>query len=367
LKELIRKLLRLLVEQLSNTTIRRIYQYFLGERTDEWTKLSRESLHTVKEKRFLRDLYRERFYPNDIIEAFRKEKTNYPNATFYLAHDSKKDLLFNDIKNIDHEKPITDKEIKDTQEKVFLCAFTSDESLTDFLIKIKSLNNYIYIPIGGSYPTARYFDRNNLAKRILQEESELDLDKFELSDYENIVQAIDITKNNHGPFVEIGVYKGRSAHLALNYMKQANISKKAFLIDTYEGFNYSEAAASPDRKWDGTHGDTSIEYVTELLKEFDNKELLKMNVISDDLPPEINNVSVCNIDVDIYEAVLVATIKMAPRMALGGVIILEDQGHTPALAGAYLALREFMESAEGDKFTPIHFPTGQAFLVKTFN
>jgi hypothetical protein len=45
-------------------------------------------------------------------------------------------------------------------------------------------------------------------------------------------------------------------------------------------------------------------------------------------------------------------------------MICEDQGHTPFLAGAYLAIRDFLDSVAGKEFVPIHMASGQMFLIK---
>lgn len=49
---------------------------------------------------------------------------------------------------------------------------------------------------------------------------------------------------------------------------------------------------------------------------------LQANILNDDLPDK--EIEVANIDVDMYEATLVALYKIAPRMVLGVVILLED-------------------------------------------
>ena len=108
----------------------------------------------------------------------------------------------------------------------------------------------------------------------------------------------------------------------------------------------------------------SQENVREFLKEFEHANVIKANIISDDLPSNIERISLCNIDVDLYEAVSCSLQKVAPLITQGGAIILEDQGHTPALGGAYLAMAEFLESPLADAFTPVHLASGQMLLIK---
>lgn len=65
-----------------------------------------------------------------------------------------------------------------------------------------------------------------------------------------------------------------------------------------------------------------------------------------------------------YEAVLFALFKIAPKIVTGGIMIVEDPGHTPALIGARVALEKFLYSNEGKLFTPIYMESGQFFLIK---
>ncbi len=72
-----------------------------------------------------------------------------------------------------------------------------------------------------------------------------------------------------------------------------------------------------------------------------------------------------NIDVDLYEAVKAAKLtNVATRMVVGGIIIVEDPGHTPALIGSRLALHEFLDSLIAASFMHIYLESGQTFRIK---
>jgi hypothetical protein len=62
--------------------------------------------------------------------------------------------------------------------------------------------------------------------------------------------------------------------------------------------------------------------------------------------------------------VLAGLTRIAPLMQIGGIMICEDAGHTPALVGASLALEQFLDSDLGAGFTPVHMTSGQTFLVR---
>ena len=75
-------------------------------------------------------------------------------------------------------------------------------------------------------------------------------------------------------------------------------------------------------------------------------------------------IAVCNIDVDMYDAVLALLVKAALLIGDNGIMIAEDYGHTLGLIGAHLAVKEFLRSGKGKKSTPIYMESGQMFLIK---
>lgn len=154
-----------------------------------------------------------------------------------------------------------------------------------------------------------------------------------------------------------------SASAALNYMKKSGINKKAYFIDTYEGFNYDEAFNSNDTYWKSGHTDTSLERVSKRLEKYSNAKLVKGNIIKDELPEEIKQICVVNIDVDLYEAVKAALYKVKDKVVTNGIIIAEDYGHTPTLIGGQKAVQEFIEDNKND-FIPLYLNSGQMFLIK---
>lgn len=304
-----------------------------------------------------------RFKKIDVETAIKFARARFPDSPLYYLTDE-----YPKYGAIPGLKLIKEVDLGSLQHStgphVFICAFESDEKLIRALREIKKLPTpYFYTP-SAYYPTARYFHRNDMAREVLIAEQAIDLPKFEVADFENIIQALDITADVPGDYIEIGVYQGRSAHLALHYMRQKGIRRKAYLVDIFEGFGYEGAVQSADALWMGSHTDTSIQGVQEFLAEYDSYQIHKLNIITDDLPTEIGEVAVCNIDVDMYEAVLAGLNKVAPRMVSAGIIVVEDQGHTPALAGAYLAVVEFLASPVARDFIPLHMASGQLFLIR---
>jgi hypothetical protein len=87
------------------------------------------------------------------------------------------------------------------------------------------------------------------------------------------------------------------------------------------------------------------------------------DVTTDPLPPEIERIAVCNLDVDMYESIAAGLRRVAPLVVQGGVIVVEDPGHTPGMGGGRLALQEFLETEAARRFVPVYLESGQTFLI----
>lgn len=185
--------------------------------------------------------------------------------------------------------------------------------------------------------------------------------------HENICQAVDMTRDVEGDFLEIGVFTGSSAVTAMTHMRNRGIRRKCFLMDTFEGFTYSEAASSADGIWNGTHLMNAAPQqgllghrMKDAGQEF---RLVKGNICADPIPAEIKKLALANVDVDMYEATLAALNKVAPLIQPRGIIICEDPTGTPGLYGAFVAMDDFLRSGEGKKFVRVFLRT-QYFLIK---
>ena len=246
---------------------------------------------------------------------------------------------------------------------IFVLAYNHDY---DGVRAINELNKYNlkYHAIFQTTPMTRYFHTDKDAFETLLDESINEpRSHFCPVDFENIFQALRATSSLLGDYVEIGTFQGASARAALNFMRRSDIKRRTFFLDTFEGFTYAEANKSSDGHWAGTHTETSVAIVREYLRDYPEAELVKINICADDLPSEINQIAVCNIDVDIYDAVKAALLRVKDKIVTNGIIIAEDYGHTPLLIGAQKAVIEFLEE-NPDLFIPIYMGSGQIFLIK---
>ena len=187
-------------------------------------------------------------------------------------------------------------------------------------------------------------------------------------DFANLCQALLYTNAIPGDVVEVGCFRGSSGTMMLEYAAQKKLKPKTFrFFDVFGGFDYPEALKSTDAFWANTHATDGQAIVAERLKGCAGANTVhveKMNIISDEIPEGLTQISLCNLDVDLYEAVHAGLFRLAPLISVGGIMICEDAGHLPALIGARVALQDFIQSEAGKAFTPVHQESGQVFLVK---
>ena len=150
-------------------------------------------------------------------------------------------------------------------------------------------------------------------------------------------------------------------------MKAIGVHRPTWLLDTFDGFNYPQAASSADGIWKDTHKlygpAETMRRVSEVLEETGQEfHMVQSNICAEELPKEITKIAVANIDVDIYDATKAAMEKVAPLIVRGGIMICEDPTSTPGLYGAFVAMHEFLDSPQGRKFMPL-FKGGQYFLI----
>jgi hypothetical protein len=276
------------------------------------------------------------------------------------------------------DKPIKDAvvavsagEVPDTEEG-YVLAYEQDDicaSIMDHLVA----EGKMYFPCVRYNPVAEYWRTNVTAQAVLELEYDLQTakqdHKWNTPDFVNITQAIEVTRDVPGDYVEVGVFRGNSARVALRYMDRRAMQRECWFLDVFVGFNYAEARTSVDRLWEGSHVAGTPEAMLDDLQSCLSADsrlglhVEKCNIISDALPA-LGEIAVANLDVDMYEAVSAGLFRLAPRIADGGILIVEDRGHTPALSGAFHALTEFLRDDLGELFMPLAMESGQTFLIK---
>ncbi|SHI14701.1 hypothetical protein SAMN02745124_04372 [Desulfofustis glycolicus DSM 9705] len=278
---------------LPNAIICRHISFLTGRKYDFFKSAWTACLHHPQHLRLPRFGYSE----IDAMVSLAKKRFQGKDATFYIISDLKLAEIGFDFTTLPAFWISSLEEIVLTHKPlVFFCIYDSDEKLAEILRVILKMKNCFFYTPKSYLPTARFFHRDDAAKKVLLENLPLknELDTFDLIDYENILRAIKSTCELEGAYVEIGVYKGASAHLALRYMKEIQLNRKAYFLDLFEGFSYETAETSPDAFWLGQFSSTSYNLVHSRLKEFENMKLVKCNIITDPIPEEIQSIAICN-------------------------------------------------------------------------
>lgn len=255
---------------------------------------------------------------------------------------------------------------------IFFLIFDSDENALT-AVRVVKQRRARWFPIKKGV-LARYWHLHDQVRAVLRDEladqQAAGFSKWDDGDFTNLIQAIDITRDLDGAFVEIGAFRGSSGSLALRYMKETALRRDCYFLDVFEGFEYEAARTSPDAAWAGTHKTEGRDVVEGRLKRHEDIDhgprvtVVQANIISDPLPAGTERIALANIDVDMYEAVLAALERVGPRLVPGGLMVVEDPGHTPHLIGARLALEEFMERDGGSRYRRIHMESGQTLVFR---
>jgi len=152
--------------------------------------------------------------------SYQKAVESHPHKFFYILSDTKLDLgLCSEIRSLSEVvHPLSD--------CAFICYNESDEDLTDNLKVIKDAGS-LFFNLLISHPPAKYVHKNKRAKLALTKTYDdivaFSLSHCEYADFQNIMQAIELTKGLTGDYVEIGVYKGTSSNAAMHYLAESGI------------------------------------------------------------------------------------------------------------------------------------------------
>lgn len=262
---------------------------------------------------------------------------------------------------------LDDMEDREIADSAFYVYFSSDEAALPSLRRIIACGGLFIPPM--QFSKTRYTRVAGPVAATLAESERMVGELFcGEALHENICQAVDMTRDVEGDFLEIGVFTGSSAVTAMTHMRNRGVHRSCYLMDTFEGFTYAEAGTSADGIWSGTHlmaANPQQALLQQRMREAgQDYHLVKGNICADSIPGAIQKLALVNVDVDLYEATLAGLVKTAPLVQPRGVIVCEDPASTPGLYGAFVALEEFLASPEGRKFVKVFMGT-QYFLIRT--
>lgn len=158
-----------------------------------------------------------------------------------------------------------------------------------------------------------------------------------------------------GNFWECGVYKGGTAAILAELIRQGGAGKILRLFDTFEGMPETDGARDIHRQ--GDFADTSLDSV----KAHVGGDKVSYHVGY--MPASFSGlegdaIAFAHIDVDIYRSMLDCFAFIWPRLSQGAMIVVDDYG-SPTCPGARQAVDEFFADKPE---VPLCLSTGQAVI-----
>jgi O-methyltransferase len=157
-----------------------------------------------------------------------------------------------------------------------------------------------------------------------------------------------------GEIWECGVYKGGTAVMMAEIIRNKGVNKTLRLFDTFEGM-----PETGDKDWHkkGDFNDTSLEAVQKVVGQDSfiqyHKGFMPNTFVE-------SKIAMAHIDVDLYQSVLDCCNFIYPRMSAGGFMVFDDYGFD-SCPGARQAVDEFFADK---KEVPLLTPAGHAIVFK---
>ncbi|MAY36248.1 MAG: hypothetical protein CMN84_09140 [Spongiibacteraceae bacterium] len=147
-----------------------------------------------------------------------------------------------------------------------------------------------------------------------------------------------------GSIAEFGSFYGHSGYLISTFIEALGSDKKLFMFDMFDHFPEEEIGV--DSFWSGTHK-VDFSAVQAKFQGRGNVELVKGDFTKTFAETDTGDLALAFIDCDSYRGTQYLLNKIWDRkLALGGVVVLEDYGHA-ALLGNRVAAHEFFDKKEG--------------------
>jgi O-methyltransferase len=149
-----------------------------------------------------------------------------------------------------------------------------------------------------------------------------------------------------GEVWELGVYRGGTASMISDHLKDNNIIRELKFFDSFEGLPVLDEKdlASEFPHHQGEFGDPGIyETVCNYFAKDKNVQVIKGFVPDTLIGLEDSKIAFCHIDLDLYDGYKSTLEFVWPRLATGGIIAFDDYFATGSCQGAIAAVDEFLE------------------------
>ena len=164
---------------------------------------------------------------------------------------------------------------------------------------------------------------------------------------------------SEGDVAECGVYRGGTARLLADVVRESGASRSLALCDTFAGMPDTDPRVDLHRK--GDFADTSLEAVRSYLATYQSIEYVPGLIPASLAPLAQRRFCFVHIDLDIHAAVLDASRFFYERVTPGGFLVYDDYGFA-STPGARQAVDTFYaDKAE----VPLVLAGGQCVVFKT--
>lgn len=164
------------------------------------------------------------------------------------------------------------------------------------------------------------------------------------------------------PVVEVGTFRGGSAALIAEALRAAGATCDVHVVDTFEGHIDSTITAHDSGEhFSGKFANTSYEDVQAFLSAYPRMQVHKGNAETVIAGWPERRYGMVHIDVDLYGPTLDCLRYFGPRLADGGVLVMDDY-ESPTCPGVSLAVHEYLSS--GPRFQQWRLHAEQMLLVK---
>jgi hypothetical protein len=159
-----------------------------------------------------------------------------------------------------------------------------------------------------------------------------------------LVDCLNETDAVEGSIVEIGCAFGETTVFLNRHLDELGTTKRYLCIDTFKGFTGEDVAVERHRgKWHD-YGEFRANNVRWFERRMVNSGIDRVEVhIADAANFDYSlfgPVSFALVDVDLYRPVRAALLGLAPRMSLGGIVVVDDCEDDSRFDGALAAFHE---------------------------
>jgi hypothetical protein len=165
------------------------------------------------------------------------------------------------------------------------------------------------------------------------------------------------------PVVEVGTFRGGSAALIAEALRTVNSRADVHVVDTFEGHIDSTITAhDSDEHFGGKFAATSYEDVKAFLAGYPGLQVHQGDAATVIAGWPDRRYGMVHVDVDLYGPTLDCLRYFGPRLADGGVLVMDDY-ESPTCPGVSLAVHEYL-STGGPRFQQWRLHAEQMLLIK---